>query len=186
MNYKVLVAAFLAASVVSAAGGGFQEPPLRWAKLNGVTVDGTECAMGVDGDMRAAGQRNLSLKCDADTKTFAGLRQAFNATPYRGERIRFSAWIKSAGVAGEADGAGAGVFIALSETEGDEFGHLSDTPVAGWTDWEYREVAIDVPDNGQWLNIGFWMRGHGQAWLRDPAFEVLPESVSTSEGDQPQ
>ena len=184
MNYKVLVAAFLAASVVSAADGGFQEPPLRWARLNGVTVDGTQCDMGVDGDMRAAGQRNLSLRCDADTRTFAGLRQAFVATPYRGERVRFSAWIKTAGVAGEAEDAGSGVFIANASTGGDEFSQLGEAALTGWTDWTYLDVEIEVPDDGQWLNIGVWMRGQGQTWLRDPEFEVVPDSESADAGDQ--
>ena len=182
MNYKVLVAAFLAASVVGVASGGIGEPPRRWASSVGEGEGGSSCVTGVDSDLRAAGQRNLSIQCDPENTSLASLRQGFLASPYWGKQVRFSAWVRAAGIdetAGmddESGGAGAGIFIVHSDADGDHFYPMTGPALTGWTDWVYREVVVDVPGQGQWLNIGLWLRGPGQAWLRDPAFEIVSDS----------
>jgi hypothetical protein len=54
---------------------------------------------------------------------------------------------------------------------------MRDRAVTGWTDWEYRELVTDVPRDGQWFTIGFWLQGQGQVWVRDLQFEEVPDSV---------
>lgn len=179
MNYKVLLAAFLAASVVS-ADSGFEPAPRGWGAMGGMTADGSNCDMGVDGDLLAAGQPNLSVRCRSETHAHVGLRQTFDAAPYWGKRIRFSGWFKADGITAEAGGAGSGLLVQYGARDAALIDFMLDDAVTGWTDWEYRELVTDVPRDGQWFTIGFWLRGQGQVWVRDLQFEEVSDSVATN------
>jgi hypothetical protein len=98
MNYRVLIAAALVATVASASEVD-PKLPQPWFK-NGQTPAVEQCAAGVDAQFEARGTRNITLKCDATVDGFVGVMQNFSAEKYRGQRIRFSALVKAEGIEG--------------------------------------------------------------------------------------
>lgn len=180
MNYKVLIAAALLALVVQA--DALEPPPTGWAPmpLGGPQQLAEACEMGIDRDLANAGQPNISIKCTSRTvPSFGGLQQAFESAPYRGKRVRYSAWIQASGVEAVGDIAGqAGLFIAVPTPDGPLLNRMDERALTGWTNWEYLDFVVDVPaDGGPFLGIGFWMQGTGQIWIRDLELEVVPETV---------
>ncbi|MGW8370115.1 MAG: hypothetical protein ACWGPN_15730 [Gammaproteobacteria bacterium] len=179
MNYKVLVAALLAAAVVHAET--LDPLPVGWAPMGrgGPLQVAGDCEAGIDGALAAAGQPNLSIRCANDVPSFGGHYQSFEANPYWGKRVRFSGWIKADGIEG-VDGVegGAGLWIVVPTQDGRMVDRMADRAVKGWTSWEYREFVVEVPDEGgAWMLIGFWAQGRGQMWVRDLNFEIVGDSV---------
>jgi hypothetical protein len=183
MNFKVLIAAALLALVVQAAA--LEPPPTGWGEMpfGGPQQLPGSCEMGIDRDLATAGQPNISIKCANRTvPSFGGLQQSFESAPYRGKRVRYSAWILASGVeaVGEIPGQ-AGLFIAVPTGNGPLLNRMDERALTGWTNWEYRDFVVDVPaDGGPFLGIGFWMQGTGQIWVRDFNVEVVPETVPTN------
>jgi hypothetical protein len=55
---------------------------------------------------------------------------------------------------------------------------MVDRALSGYSSWEYRDFVVDIhPEAGPFINIGFWLEGSGQAWVRDLNFEVVTDAV---------
>jgi hypothetical protein len=182
MNYKVLIAAVLAAAVVRA--DEIKPPPVGWGFMGpGDSLMPEGCTGGVDGDLANAGQPNLTLRCAADpdpdgVPAVVGLQQSFEASPYWDQRVRFSAEVKADGIGGyDGTTGGGGLWIGVPSPNGARFNRAPEKALSGFTDWEYREFVVDIPRGGQFILIGFWLQSKGQLWLRDPNFEVVDDSV---------
>lgn len=178
MNFRVLIAAALIAVMMRA--DALEPPPVGWSRMTGNGPENMPgvCDVGVDGDLATAGQPNMSIKCPGDQAAFAGLRQAFEASPYWGKRVRFSAWLMVEGVLdiGPYTSAG-GLWIGVPSLDGPMYDRMPERALTGYTSWEYRDFVVDIPQGGQFINIGFWLAGQGQLWIRDLEFEVVPDSV---------
>ena len=178
MNYRVLFAAGLLALVSSA--NALDPLPAGWQPMLGAGPDGLPgvCELGVDGDLVRAGISNMTIKCQNDIPSFGGLRNPFDAAPYWGKRVRFSAYLQAEGILDfdNAKGSG-GLWIAVGSPQGMRQHRIPEIALTGWTSWEYREVVVDVPEGGNLLQIGFWMQGNGQIWIREIKFEEVPLSV---------
>jgi hypothetical protein len=184
MNYKVLIAALLISAIVHA------EPTLdplpdgyvQMGNGGGLSLEGT-CDMGVDSAMAAAGEDNISIYCGMAIPSFGGLLRRFDAEPYRGKRVRYSAWIKGAGIE-EMGGpdrrvrAGGALWITVgSPGNGTLMNNMGERSIRGYTSWEYRDFVVDVPEDSGMILLGFWIQGHGQFWIRDQQFEIVNDSV---------
>ncbi len=147
----------------------FLPPPEKWLAMGG---SGFElCDSGVDVQLLQSGQRNLTIACSIPNNV--ALRQAFAANPYWGKRVRFSGWIKTRDVEPlpEAGGqGGAGFFVSASGTQSAAL----NASITGTTEWQYRELILDVPRNSQWIPLGLTLVGRGQVWGRDFKFEEVP------------
>lgn len=184
MNYKVLIAATLVGAIVHAepALDPLPEGYLPMGPVDGRTMEGV-CDAGVDTALAAAGQDNISIYCGMAEPSFGGWMRTLDAEPYRGRRVRYSAWIKGAGIedAGGPDQpviGSASLWIAVgSPSRGSLMDNLGDQSIRGHTSWEYREVVVDVPEDSRRILPGFWVRGKGQLWIRDQVLEVVSDSV---------
>jgi hypothetical protein len=185
MNYKVLIAAALVASLVHAET--VLEPlsqPHSWNRMGNGGPDALPgiCDIGVDGEMAESGEDNISIFCDGEKPSFSGLQRNFDATPYRNKRVRFSAWVMGSGIddMGTPDhpiDSGAGLWIAVGTPTGYLINRMPDRLIEGHTSWEYRDFVVDVPNDSHLIFVGFWMQGQGQFWIRDQIFEIVPDSV---------
>lgn len=175
ISARVRVSLLLAAMLPVAAQAGdasFNPPPKNWLAMGG---QGYElCDVGVDAQLLKAGQRNLSIACSIPQNPV--LRQSFEAGPFWGKRVRLSVWIKTENVeplAVAGNSGGAGLFLG---NQG------SPTPlvqfrVTGTSDWQQRELVVDVGRETPWLLIGLVLNGTGQVWVRDFKFEEVTKDI---------
>jgi hypothetical protein len=168
MNYKVLIAAALVAAVAQ-ANDVDTKLPQSWFK-NGQPPAADKCLAGVDADLEARGTLNITLQCAEQLDGFVGAMQSFAANKYRGQRIRFSAQIKSKNL----DGWG-GIWMRVDDTDkpGASFDNMQGRPVKGTTDWTPYSVVLDASDKAQGIFFGTLMIGKGQLWISDLRFEVV-------------
>jgi hypothetical protein len=157
----------------------FLPPPTKWLAMGSQRAG--LCDVGVDAQMLKEGQRNLSISCGIAQRL--KLRQSFEAAPFWGKRVRFSAWLKvedfqSMDTIGP--GEGAGLFMTNTDVNSQDLrADVSDT-----SGWQYRELVMDVPRNSRWLLIGLSLSGTGQVWARDLKFEQVSRDVPvTSPGE---
>jgi len=159
----------------------FLPPPAKWLAKGSTGFE--LCDIGVDVQMLKDGQRNLSIACNVEQTPL--LRQAFEAAPFWGKRVRLSGWVKTQGfepMAGGGGQAGAGLFMTNTGSNAPEL-RANATQAA---EWQSRELVMDVPRNSTWIIIGLALRGRGQVWARDLKFEevsrdtpLTPTSVVT-------
>jgi hypothetical protein len=175
MNYKVLVAALLAAAVVE-ANALDPSMPAPWFK-NGGGAAADSCKAGVDADLEAQGTGNLTLKCDEATEGFVSVMQNFSADHFLGKRIRFSALIKAEGV---DEGAGLWMRVDDKNNPGASFDNMFDRAIKGSSDWTPYSIVLDSSPDAQEISIGALLSGKGQIWVRDLQFDVVAEDVATT------
>jgi len=177
MNYKVLVAATLVASIAQAAEIDSRIPQ-PWFK-NGMPPAAEQCVAGIDSELEARSTRNLTLKCDAEHQGFVGVMQSFSANSYRGQRIRFSALIKAEGVEGRG-----GIWMRVDDVGKPNavLDNMMRRPVTGTADWTPYSVVLDASNEAEAISFGTLLSGKGQLWISDLRFEVVgPDVPVTSE-----
>jgi hypothetical protein len=180
MNYKVLVAAALAATAVHAAEID-EKLPQPWFK-NGAAPAVQQCTAGVDVTIEQQGTRNMTLKCDATVEGFVGVMQSFSADEYRGKRVQFSALVKSDGIEGWG-----GLWMRIDEAAkpGVAFDNMQNRAIKGTTDWTPYSVVLDVSPNAQGIFFGTLMSGKGQLWISNLRLDQVLNNVATTSVSPP-
>ncbi|MES2107025.1 MAG: hypothetical protein V4634_23625 [Pseudomonadota bacterium] len=101
MNYKVLIAASLAA-IISLAASANDPLPQGWIK-GGEGPAMVKCQAYADSGMAKSSKRSLTVLCDKSEAGFISLIQQFNPAEYKGRRVRFSAQVKANAVSSWGD-----------------------------------------------------------------------------------
>lgn len=103
---------------------------------------------------------------EAAGAAFGTLMQSVDAAPFRGQRVALTGKLAADDVSG-------GVTIWLRADDITKrmvaFDNLEEAPagkgpVNGTCDWAERVIVLDIPDEAQTLNFGFYLRGGGTAW----------------------
>lgn len=176
MNYRVLVAAALVATLAQASEVDTSIPQ-PWFK-NGMPPASDQCLAGVDAEIEARGTPNLTLKCDEAIGGFVGVMQSFSAGKYLGKRIRFSALVKSEDVEGMG-----GLWMRVDNTNKPNaaFDNMSRRPIKGTTDWTAYSVVLDTTNEADGIFFGAILSGgKGQLWVSDLRFEIVGTDVPTT------
>ena len=175
MNYRVLIAATLVATVVQ-AGEVDPKLPQPWFK-NGQPPAAEQCLAGVDAELEARGTPNITLKCESELAGFVGVMQSFAANTYRGQRIRFSALIKGEGVEGWG-----GIWMRVDDVDkpNTAFDNMQQRAVKGTADWTPYSIVLDASTNASGIFFGTLMIGKGQLWISDLRFEIVGTDVPTT------
>jgi hypothetical protein len=98
------------------------------------------------------------------------LIQLFDATAYRGQRVRFRAAVRvEAGTATRAQ-----LFLAVQRPGGEPgfFDNMADRPIGAAT-WQVFDVDGDVAPDATRIGIGMTVNGDGRAWIDAGSFAVL-------------
>jgi hypothetical protein len=109
---------------------------------------------------------------------FGTLMQTAQADAYRGKRIRFTAYVRSEGVAKWAgmwlrvDGAANSPALA--------FDNMADRPIKGTTDWQACSIVLDVAQEASAIAYGILLDGPGKVWIDTGRIEVVDLSVPTT------
>ena len=153
--------------------------PLGWYKAG----SNPECYdMGIDKGAGQDGKNVATLKSIKKTKGFGTLMQSCLAEKYIGKRLKMTGFVKSTDVKGWA-----GLWLRVdkkNDSNGDlGFDNMSNRPIKGTTDWKKYEIILDIPSNAYNIAYGSLLVGQGQIWFSNISFEVVNDSIPTSEND---
>lgn len=105
-------------------------------------------------------------------------RQAVHSEAFLGQRVRFSAWVKTDTLSGHA-------FLWM-RVDGEEpgetlqFDNMFERPIAPLADWQRHSVVLDVPKDAIGLIFGLIVQGKGRAWIDHASLEIVPDSVAST------
>jgi len=103
--------------------------------------------------------------------------QTFDATEYRGKRLRLSAYVKSESVENWA-----GVWMRIDRAkESVAFDNMQNRPITGTQGWTQHSIVLDVDPNATGVAFGILLSGKGAVWIDDLAFEVVGEDVPVTD-----
>jgi hypothetical protein len=143
-----------------------------WAYLN-----------GVDAGESVEGESSAFIHATSSDPLGAGaLEQALNVEKYRGQRIRFSASLKTEGVEGRA-----ALWMQISDAFGVQLSsyEMRDRPITGSTAWQPYTVVLDVPPEGFIARFGAQLEGKGQVWISGARVEVVGQEVPVTASHPP-
>ena len=108
---------------------------------------------------------------------FGATYQRVDARPYRGQRLRWSAWLRTEDARGSVTGGGAVLLIQAMQSGAPlAFNHMTDAPVRGTTPWQQFSIELDVPAAAEEIEVGAMLHGPGRLWLDDVVLEALPRT----------
>lgn len=112
-----------------------------------------------------------------DAEGFGTMMQMFKADNYRGKRMSFSAFVKSADV---ENWAGLWMRIDGPGQRPIGFDNMQNRPIKGTTDWQKYDVVLDIPQESINVAFGTLLSGQGQVWLSDVQFNEVSLDVPTT------
>lgn len=141
---------------------------------------------GVDSRVLYNDQHSAYLKSTEPVlEGFGTLMQHFSAEKYAGQRVRFSAVVKSQSV---EDWAGLWMRVDRGQVVV-AFDNMQNRAIRGTTDWHPYQVVLDVPQDATEISIGILLSRTGTVWMSSASFEIVDRSVPTtttsSSHDQP-
>lgn len=150
--------------------------PNGWIMTGGAPFD---YETGLDNTIVHSDNYSAYLKSkNEEAKSFATLMQQIRSDQYLGERVRFSAFVKSADVQ-----EGAGLWMRVDHSSGEvlAFDNMMNRPIKGTNDWNYFSVVLDIPAKSKVIAFGLLLYGAGHIWMDKLDFEIVDDSVPVTE-----
>jgi hypothetical protein len=122
-------------------------------------------------------QSALLKSIEPSPKGFGTLMQTVAADDYRGKRVRFSAYVKTAGV---DDWAGLWMRVDTQSGMG-AFDNMEPRAIKGTTDWKKYDVVLDIAPDAKDVAFGVLLSAAGQVWIDGITIEVVDKSVKTTD-----
>jgi hypothetical protein len=135
----------------------------------------------IDRKTTHGGHPSIDLKSISAASKDYSARQSIRAEDYRGKRVRFYGWLKP----DRADD-GAALWLRVDMQNGDYIldGMLDLTsksrPVMDASGWTKCELVAQIPDDAIGISFGVRMKGKGEIWASDFAFEVVDKRLQTT------
>jgi C-terminal processing protease CtpA/Prc len=109
---------------------------------------------------------------------FGTLKQDFDASAYRGKRIRFRAAVRDEVVGYSA----AQLWVTVERLGGEDgfYGSTEDHPIRE-KEWRYYEIIGDIDPDAERISISLMLVSSGKAWIDDASFEVLGDTPKPAE-----
>ena len=115
---------------------------------------------------------------------YGTLMQGIAADHYRGKRLRFSAYVKAAGVGGWA-----GLWMRIDGRSKPPsqlppvlgYDSMQGRPLKGTVDWTRCEIVLDVPLEAELIAFGIVLSGPGRAWMDGLQFEAVGPDVARTD-----
>lgn len=151
------------------------EKPEGWF-LSG--ADRASYTIEVDRSVFREGKSSARLASNGKPTGFGTMMQSFDATEYRGKRLRLSAFVKANNVVSWA-----GLWMRVDgpdKTEPLAFDNMYDRPIDGTVPWKRFEVVLDVASNARAIAFGILLDGTGTVWLDEVTLDVVNKTVPTT------
>lgn len=136
---------------------------------------------GIDRKVQHAGHPGLYLKSITGGAKDDAVRQRIRADAYRSKRVKFSGWIKP-----DSAEQGGALWLRVDMNNGDyildSMLDLSarDQGAKDSSGWARCELVALVPADALGISFGLRMKGKGQLWASDLAFETLTKPAMTT------
>jgi len=155
--------------------------PAGWLRVGTPTVAEFTApfAFGVDrAEARSGSQAAfIASRTRIDESVFGSLMQSVTAVPYRGLRVRWSAWLRPTEVLGSAS-----AWIRVDgPTRVQAFDNMGSRALRGTSDWVPVSVVVDVPDSARSLSVGVLLAGMGDLLVDDARLEIVDTSVPVTD-----
>ncbi|HWF06921.1 MAG TPA: hypothetical protein VG297_00580 [Bryobacteraceae bacterium] len=169
-----------AAGVLLLASGFLQAAaPSGWLLAGG---NPRNYETGIDSKTTFGGEPSAYLKTTSaapeapqGVQNFGTLMQMFNATKeYAGQRVRFSAYVKSDNV---TDWAALWMRVDRKGSPTLSFDNMQNRAIKGTTEWQRYEVVLDVQADATAIAFGILLAKSGAVWLTGVKFEIVGASV---------
>jgi C-terminal processing protease CtpA/Prc len=156
---------------------GWSHP--QFARENGYTAK-------IVTDRPQAGKQAAEVALEGAPKNpraFGSLLTTFNATPYRGKRVRFRAAVR---VEPAKTGGQATLWMRVDREGGSPgfFDNMEDRPIQA-PEWKTYEINGTVAQDAKAIYLGMVLHGGGRAWIDSASFEVLGDVVRSDEAARP-
>jgi len=173
----------LLAAAVSCAAEPDVEPtaqgsaPLRGWFLSGASLESYRGTSDLDVHHGGRASGRLEFVDTEEPDAGAGtLMQSIPADPYRGRRLRMSAFVRTKDVERWA-----GLWMRIDRPEGrSRFDNMQSRPIVGTTEWSRYEVVLDVPDDAASIHFGIVQDGPGTSWIDDVSLEPVGSDVAST------
>ncbi len=106
------------------------------------------------------------------------------AAPYRGRRLRLSAWVKAEDVGGWS-----GLWMRVDPAVGKgslAFDNMQPRAIRGTRDWRRYQVVLDVAPEAGRICYGFLLDGPGRVWVDDVALDEVGTDVPETSQYRPE
>lgn len=135
--------------------------------------------MGIDREIVHQGKASgyLKSKTVIEDGHFATMMQQFRAKNYMNQHVCLSGFIKTENVA-----AFASMWMRVDHANGDilQFDNMYNRPIQGTTNWNRYSIVLDVPAESELISFGIMLSGQGQVWVDDLKFEIVDNSVPST------
>ena len=111
------------------------------------------------------------------TSGFGTFMQAFKADAFRGQRVRYSAAVRSDNV---DQWAGLWLRVDGKESYSLAFDNMQDRPIHGTTEWRRHAVVLDVPEEATKIVFGILLTGRGDVWITDVNVEPVGADIAVT------
>jgi hypothetical protein len=129
---------------------------------------------------KQSGRVSLVGKGESGEAAFGTLTQGISAEAFRGQRVRYSGFVRTEG----AKDAGAGLWMRVDGAKPGEtlaFDNMHGREITGTTEWKRCEIVLDVPQEAAEIYFGALLAGKGTAWVDDLKIEKVDTSVPTTD-----
>ncbi len=114
-------------------------------------------------------------------QAFGNLMQQIDASPYRGQTVRLSAWVRLE-AAESTDRAQLWFRVDRQGGQMGFFDNMGSRPITS-PEWRLYSIRGEIDADARLINFGLMSFGTGRAWLDDVTLEVIPASASKIDTD---
>lgn len=148
--------------------------PYGW-QLAGMAADEYEAT--TDAQVVHQGRFSARLRATVDKpRAFGTMSQFFDATRFRGSRIRLRGFVKAEGVANWA-----GMWMRVDEGGAPVvLDNMQRRPLTGDVDWKEVAIVLDVAEQADQIGFGILLDGPGTVWIDGLVLEKVDLTVPTT------
>jgi hypothetical protein len=109
---------------------------------------------------------------------FLTLMQTFKANNYRSQRVKLTAYIKTAFVSGWAS-----LWMRVSDASGKplSFDDMRERPMIGSMQWTPVHIVLDIPSMSNEISFGVLLQGKGQVWIDNIKITMVGQDVPVTD-----
>jgi hypothetical protein len=134
--------------------------------------------MGLDPTVTYENRPCVTIKAGPDPSEFGALCQTIKADAYHGERLRFSAAVRSSDVENCA-----ALFMRVGGPEDKmlAFDNMRNRQISSTNDWAQYAIVLDVAEDAENIVFGLLLSMNGQVWMADVHLDVVGLDVPTTD-----